>query len=318
MKRSLNILQTVLAVVAAIVVLGAAGAVYWALRPTEGTTDRVAKSNDRSADAERAADETPVKGPKPRKKDYAHIWKTAPKPRYNPNLIARPDQRAAAKTGIPVIEAASEKSSSTGKFRFIGTIGDETLRCAVFQDAVGNQKPLYAGDTLDDMRVVAVHPRKAVVEVRGRRETLALPEPSAGRRMAMKAVAAAKATAAAAEDDLSKEVVDEPTVIRREWLKVYKRHLGRIYQQARMVNYSEGGKIVGLRILSFSQPNAVLQKRGIEAGDVIYTIAGAPANKLLDVNKALGKIIDEDEVEMVITIRRGDKKQDLYFDIEFD
>jgi len=307
----------VLVALAAVVVLAAAGAVYWALRPAQ-PADRVVESSGRPSADEGTAAETPAKQPKPSKKDYTRIWKTAPRPRYNPNLFARPDQRAAAGKAGDAKKVVPEKTAPTGKFRFIGTIGDETLRCAVFQDAVGNQKPLYAGDTLDDMRVIAVHPRKVLVEIRGRRETLTLPEPTEASAVMMKAAEAAKATAAAAEDDLAKEVVDEPTVIRREWLKVYKRHLGRIYQQARIVNYTEGGKVAGIRILSFNSPDAVFKRRGIKRGDVIYTIAGAPANKLLEVSKALQKIIDEDEVELVVKIRRGDKKQDLFYDIEFD
>jgi len=315
LRRKLEHLKAIIFAAAFLIVLVAVGVVYWALR-----SPVAAKAANGPRDSlNTGRDDADKKGPKQKKltkADYMAIYKGVPRPKWRPELMAKtPDKIAKTIKGEP--GRGSVIAVSTGKYRFIGTIGDSVLRCAVFTDAIGNQKPLYPGDELEEIKIIEVRPREVLVEVNGVRKTFILPESTAGSFSKTAAEKAARATASAADTDLSQEVIDEPDVIARKWLRVYVKHLGRIYQQTKHVYHREGGKIVGIRILSF-EPGAIFKKRGIKKRDVIYSIAGAPANKLLQVRDALQKIIDTDEVEFIIKIKRGDKKQELFYSLEFN
>jgi general secretion pathway protein C len=181
----------------------------------------------------------------------------------------------------------------------------------------GNQQLYQVGDAIQNRVIVDIRNDCIILEQNGKKEQLCFPnrEGSAGPAPNQQSVSREASDADNDNDDSNEDVVqvdDATWRIRRELMQEQFANLGGLAQQARVTPYVVQGETRGFRVTRL-KANSLLQKIGLQHGDVLQKVNGNSITSPADALQAYQQLQQAGTVRLEIL--RRDRASTLTYEI---
>ena len=189
--------------------------------------------------------------------------------------------------------------------RLLGTAASSIAaesRAAVEDLKLRRHEVVWVGSSIQGATVLAIDPRRIVLENRGRREELALededssPRPSARRTPTRPPRAAAAAGVRrlgrnrfAVDSQQVEDLVNNPAAL---------------FSQARIIPKYEGGRMTGVQ-LNAIKPGSLFEQAGLRNGDTVTVLNGIEADSPQGSQELLQEFRNSDEWTLTVKDRNG-------------
>lgn len=194
------------------------------------------------------------------------------------------------------------------KLKLAGTVvGEQNQYYAIIEDLTqrGSQALYQVGDTIQEARIAEILPKCVVFDKRGNYERLCFPreDPSGNGQQPGTHTSSLLAPTDSASDDEDIVQVDNATWrVSRELMQEHFANPVMLSSQARVTPYIVQGEQQGFR-LSRLQPNSLLQKIGLQHGDVLQKVNGQGITSTGDVLQAYQQLQQVGTVRLEILRR---------------
>jgi general secretion pathway protein C len=200
----------------------------------------------------------------------------------------------------------SAKTSLSGSYRLVGTVTGPGLDSwAILQEGTDRKQkivPLH-GD-IDGGKIVQIFRNRILIRRQGKEEVLSVLEEEVLSRPAARRV------------PLTGEVVKRLSanrfLVNREDVTAAVGNINQFMTQARIKPHFEAGRPSGFSV-SEIQPGSLMEKLGLQNGDVIKKVNGQPITKPEEVFQAYSQLQRDANIE--VEIARGNRSEVLRFEI---
>jgi general secretion pathway protein C len=232
---------------------------------------------------------------------------------------AEPPGPEAAKPPIRTVEKPVVQET-TLQLKLAGTVmGGDGANYAFIENMAtrGNQQLYQVGDAIQNRVIVDIRDDCVILEQNGKKEQLCFPnrEGSAGPAPNQQSVSREASEADNDNDDSNEDVVqvdDATWRIRRELMQEQFANLGGLAQQARVTPYVVQGETRGFRVTRL-KANSLLQKIGLQHGDVLQKVNGNSITSPADALQAYQQLQQAGTVRLEIL--RRDRASTLTYEI---
>lgn len=248
------------------------------------------------------ADQTPQQRMRLTKTDYTIITER--------NIFnANPPSQAPKTVEVTPPPVASQPIQETQlQLKLAGTVvGVQSQYYAIIEDLTqqGSQALYQVGDTIQDARIAEILPKCVVFDKRGTYERLCFPreEPSSnGQPQGTRTSSRLAPTDSESGDEDIVRVDNATWRVSRELMQEHFANPVMLSSQARVTPYIVQGERQGFR-LSRLQPNSLLQKIGLQHGDVLQKVNGQEIASTGDVLQAYQQLQQAGTVRLEILRR---------------
>jgi general secretion pathway protein C len=194
------------------------------------------------------------------------------------------------------------------QLKLAGTVvGEQSKYYAIIEDLSqrGSQALYQVGDTIQDARISEILPKCVVFDKRGKYERLCFPreDPSSNGQPQGTRTSSLPAPADSGSDNEDIVQVDNATWrVSRDLMQEHFANPVMLSSQARVTPYIVQGERQGFR-LSRLQPNSLLQKIGLQHGDVLQKVNGQGITSTGDVLQAYQQLQQAGTVRLEILRR---------------
>jgi len=180
-----------------------------------------------------------------------------------------------------------------------------------------NQQLYQVGDTIQNRAIVDIQDNCVILEQSGKKEQLCFPnrQGSAGAAPDQQRVSRETSDTEDGNEDGNEDVVqvdDTTWRIRRELMQEQFANLGGLAQQARVTPYVVQGETRGFRVTRL-KANSLLQKIGLQHGDVLQKVNGTSITSPADALQAYQQLQQAGTVRLEIL--RRDRASTLTYEI---
>lgn len=248
------------------------------------------------------ADQTPQQRMRLTKADYTIITE---RNIFNANP---PSQTPKTVEVAPPPPASQPIQETQLRLKLAGTVvGVQSQYYAIIEDLTqrGSQALYQVGDTIQDARIAEILPKCVVFDKRGTYERLCFPreEPSSnGQPQGTRTSARLAPTDSESGDEDVVRVDNATWRVSRELMQEHFANPVMLSSQARVTPYIVQGERQGFR-LSRLQPNSLLQKIGLQHGDVLQKVNGQEIASTGDVLQAYQQLQQAGTVRLEILRR---------------
>jgi len=258
------------------------------------------------------ADQTPQQRTRLTKADYTIITER--------NIFnAKPPSKAPKVVEVKPPPVESQPIQETQlQLKLAGTVvGVQSQYYAIIEDLTqrGSQALYQVGDTIQDARIAEILPKCVVFDKRGQYERLCFPQegPSSNGQPQGTRTSSSLAPTNSESDNEDIVQVDNATWrVSRDLMQEHFANPVMLSSQARVTPYIVQGERQGFR-LSRLQPNSLLQKIGLQQGDVLQKVNGQEIASTGDVLQAYQQLQQAGTVRLEIL--RGNRPTTLTYEI---
>lgn len=249
------------------------------------------------------ADQTPQQRTRLTKADYAIITE---RNIFNANPPSKAPKVVEVKPPPPVAPQPIQETQL--RLKLAGTVvGMQSQYYAIIEDLTqrGSQALYQVGDTIQDARIAEILPKCVVFDKRGTYERLCFPreEPTSNGQLQGTRASSRPAPTDSESDNEGIVRVDHATWrVSRELMQEHFANPVMLSSQARVTPYIVQGERRGFR-LSRLQPNSLLQKIGLQHGDVLQKVNGQGISSTGDVLQAYQQLQQAGTVRLEILRR---------------